>query len=129
MRISDWSSDVCSSDLVAVAACRVIEWQGRAQRSSTHLPTIDRSVLLSVLWCTLQGLLAFTIISSGDLVLRVLSATLVMAMIGPICARNYAAPRFAFLLVLICDIPFVTDADRKHTRLQSSHKGATRIPS
>src|SRR3546814_13988639 len=84
MRISDWSSDVCSSDLVAVAACRVIEWQGRAQRSSTHLPTIDRSVLLSVLWCTLQGLLAFTIISSGDLVLSVLSATLVMAMIGPI---------------------------------------------
>ncbi|BAI95542.1 MULTISPECIES: GGDEF domain-containing protein [Sphingobium] len=95
---------------VAVAACRVIEWQGRAQRSSTHLPTIDRSVLLSVLWCTLQGLLAFTIISSGDLVLSVLSATLVMAMIGPICARNYAAPRFAFLLVLLCDIPFVTGA-------------------
>ncbi|EPR14151.1 diguanylate cyclase [Sphingobium indicum IP26] len=95
---------------VAVAACRVIEWQGRGQRSSTHLPTIDRSVLLSVLWCTLQGLLAFTIISSGDLVLSVLSATLVMAMIGPICARNYAAPRFAFLLVLLCDIPFVTGA-------------------
>lgn len=95
---------------VAVAACRVIEWQGRVQRSSTHLPTIDRSVLLSVLWCTLQGLLAFTIISSGDLVLSVLSATLVMAMIGPICARNYAAPRFAFLLVLLCDIPFVAGA-------------------
>src|SRR3546814_20808654 len=33
-----------------------------------------------------------------------------MAMIGPICARNYAAPRFAFLLVLLCDIPFVTGA-------------------
>lgn len=98
---------------VAIAACRVIEWQSRAQRlsaSSTHLPTIDRSVLLSVLWCALQGLLAFTVISSRDLVLSVLSATLVMAMVGPICARNYAAPRFAFLLVLLCDIPFVAGA-------------------
>ena len=62
------------------------------------------------MWCVLQGLLAFTIISSNDLVLSVLSATLIMAMAGPICARNYAAPRFAFLLVLLCDIPFVAGA-------------------
>jgi diguanylate cyclase (GGDEF)-like protein len=33
-----------------------------------------------------------------------------MAMIGPICARNYAAARFAFLLVLLCDLPFVCGA-------------------
>jgi predicted signal transduction protein with EAL and GGDEF domain len=44
--------------------------------------------------------------SSGDPVPGVLAATLVMALIGPICARNYAAPRFAFLLVLLCDLPF-----------------------
>lgn len=98
---------------VAIAAFRVIEWRGRIQHqlaSSIHLPTIDNSVILSAIWCTLQGLLAFTIVSSGDLVLSVLSATLVMAMIGPICARNYAAPRFAFVLVLLCDIPFVAGA-------------------
>jgi diguanylate cyclase len=97
----------------AIAASRVIEWKGRLQRqlcSSTHLPTVDRSVSLSVTWCVLQGLLAFTIVSSGDLVLSFLSASLVMAMIGPICARNYAAPRFAFLLILLCVIPFVAGA-------------------
>jgi diguanylate cyclase (GGDEF)-like protein len=67
-------------------------------------------VLLSVLWCALQGASAFTIMSSDDPVMRVLSATLVMALIGPICARNYAAPRFAFLLILLCDLPFVAGA-------------------
>jgi len=56
------------------------------------------------------GAVAFTILSSGDLVLSVLSASLVMAMVGPICARNYATPRFAFLLILLCVIPFVAGA-------------------
>jgi diguanylate cyclase (GGDEF) domain len=95
---------------VTLALGRVIEWQSRSRSARSHkayVPAIDRSVLLSALWCALQGLLAFTIISSGDLVLSVLSATLIMAVIGPICARNYAAPRFAFLLVLLCDLPFV----------------------
>lgn len=98
---------------LVLAMGRVIEWRSRSRRAKSHsaqVPTIDKSVLLSALWCALQGLLAFTIISSGDLVLSVLSATLIMAMIGPICARNYAAPRFAFLLVLLCDLPFVAGA-------------------
>ncbi|WP_299654934.1 GGDEF domain-containing protein [uncultured Jannaschia sp.] len=33
-----------------------------------------------------------------------------MALLGPLCARNYAAPRFAMLLVLLCDLPFVAGA-------------------
>jgi diguanylate cyclase (GGDEF)-like protein len=92
---------------------RFINWRRRDRRlrdETDHVPTIDASVLLSLLWCTLQGILAFTIMSAGDLVLSVLSTTLVMAMVGPICARNYAAPRFAFLLVLLCDLPFVCGA-------------------
>lgn len=93
--------------------CRVGEWRGRVRRARQDpqfLPAVDTSVLLSTLWCTLQGVLAFTIMTGHDLVLCVLSATLVMALVGPLCARNYAAPRFAFLLVLLCDLPFVFGA-------------------
>jgi diguanylate cyclase (GGDEF)-like protein len=93
--------------------CRLVDWQRRKMRlrlNCDHVPSVDASVLLSMLWCTLQGALAFTIMSADDPVLWVLSATLVMALIGPICARNYAAPRFAFLLVLLCDLPFVAGA-------------------
>lgn len=80
------------------------------RRDPCHISNVDSSVLLSTLWCVQQGALTFTIMAAGDLVLSVLSATLVMALIGPICARNYSAPRFAFLLVLLCDLPFVAGA-------------------
>lgn len=98
---------------IAIMTCRLIEWLGRTVRSAqepAHTPTIDASVLLSSLWCMQQGALAFTIMSSDDPILMVLSATLVMGVLGPICARNYAAPRFAFTLVLLCDGPFVLGA-------------------
>ncbi|MET1756426.1 GGDEF domain-containing protein [Novosphingobium sp. RD2P27] len=98
---------------ITLMAARLVDWQRRTRLSRSapeSVPTIDTSVALSAVWCTFQGALAFVIMSSDDLVLCVLSATLVMAMIGPICARNYAAPRFAFLLVLLCDIPFVAGA-------------------
>lgn len=98
--------------------CTLIVWrfadwkrrQANLRADAALVPTIDTSVLLSVLWCTLQGVSAFVIMSDDDPVMRVLSATLVMALIGPICARNYAAPRFAFLLILLCDLPFVAGA-------------------
>jgi diguanylate cyclase (GGDEF)-like protein len=99
-------------ELVLLAA-RLAEWRGRAgsaRGGGAQVPSIDGSVLLSSLWCALQGVSAYTIMSSDDPVMHVLSATLVMALIGPICARNYAAPRFAFLLILLCDLPFVAGA-------------------
>lgn len=92
---------------------RLADWARRARRlrsDPSFVSAIDGSVLLSALWCALQGASAFTIMSGDDPVMHVLSATLVMALIGPICARNYAAPRFAFLLILLCDLPFVTGA-------------------
>src|SRR3546814_11750167 len=41
MRISDWSSDVCSSDLSSSACCRA--WCWRDDRSTTACPTIWRT--------------------------------------------------------------------------------------
>ena len=101
----------------ALIIWRFADWKLRERNlkiDKAHVPTVDTSVLLSVLWCALQGLSAFVIMSDDDPVLRVLSATLVMALIGPICARNYAAPRFAFLLILLCDLPFVAGAVASH---------------
>jgi diguanylate cyclase (GGDEF)-like protein len=98
---------------LVVMTWRIAEWRRRTSKMRQHpdhIPSVDTSVLLSILWCTLQGVTAFTIMSSRDLVLCILSATLVMALVGPICARNYAAPRSAFLLVLLCDLPFVAGA-------------------
>ena len=92
---------------------RLWDWRARALRlrqNPSHIPIIDRSVLLSTLWCIQQGALTFVIMAADDLVLSVLSAMLVMALVGPICARNYSAPRFAFVLVLLCDLPFVAGA-------------------
>lgn len=102
----------CLIELV-VLVVRLLEWRNRVTRSradTDYLPSIDGSALLSVIWCATQGALALATMISGDLVLSVLSTTLLVAMLGPVCARNYPAPRFAFLLVLLCDLPFVAGA-------------------
>lgn len=98
---------------VGLSIARCIDWKTRKQRllsSSNGTIDVSWSVLLTTLWCTLQGTVAYTLMSGDNAVLQVLSATLIMAMIGPICARNYAAPRFATLLLLLCDLPFVAGA-------------------
>ena len=83
-------------------------WRTRRSRSDPAVVlTIDTTVSISVLWCALQGASVFTIMTGDDPAIRVVSATLVMALTGPICARNYAAPRFAFLLLLLFALPFV----------------------
>ncbi len=70
----------------------------------------DFCLLTGMLWCMLQGVVAFTAMRTDNSVLQLLSATTVMGITGPICARNYAAPRLAFLLVCLCDFPFVAGA-------------------
>ncbi|MGL4094324.1 diguanylate cyclase domain-containing protein [Agrobacterium cavarae] len=75
-----------------------------------RVPAVDFSVMCSIVWCGLQGSLAFFIMQTGDGVLMVLSATLVMGIIGPICARNFSAPRYALFLVCLCDLPFKAGA-------------------
>lgn len=70
------------------------------------LPPIESSMRLSIGWCALQGLTAFTIALSGDMVLIVIATAFILGLVAPICARNYAMPRLATLMVMLCDLPF-----------------------
>lgn len=64
----------------------------------------------SILWSALQGAMAFEAMRSGSHALQVLSACTIFGLLGPLCARNYAAPRFAMLLVSLCGLPLVAGA-------------------
>lgn len=70
----------------------------------------DLCLFTGVLWCALQGVVAFVAMRTDNGVLQILSATTVIGLTGPICTRNYAAPRLALLLVCLCDFPFVAGA-------------------
>lgn len=96
---------------IVISVARVGEWHRRAGlECESAVVDVSWSTMLSVLWCGLQGAIAFTIMSGSDPVLQVLSATTIMALLGPVCARNYAAPAFATLLLLLLDLPFVAGA-------------------
>ena len=84
---------------------RAIKAAVRGQQTPTDLYLVTAS-----LWCALQGTMAFAALQTSSLALQLLSATTVMGLIGPICARNYAAPRYALMLVALCDFPFVAGA-------------------
>ncbi len=84
---------------------RAIQRSERHYRAGTQ-PTVDRSVLLTIGWCALQGLMAFAIALTGDLAMIVIVTAFILGLVAPICARNHAAPRLAVLLVMLCDIPF-----------------------
>jgi diguanylate cyclase (GGDEF)-like protein len=81
----------------------------RLARVGRATPT-DLYLLTVATWCGLQGLKACAAMLSGVLPLQILAVTTVMAFIGPICARNYAVPRYAILLAALCHLPLVAGA-------------------
>src|SRR3546814_10792965 len=103
MRISDWSSDVCSSDLV----------------------DCDNSYLQSaILPIAALGLEGIAVVGTADALLicpRARSQDM-----GIVVDRLAGDPRFAQLVRHMAD---ESVEDRKSTRLNSSHKCASRMPS
>ena len=77
---------------------------GHANRRGDR-PAIEPSMRLSLGWCALQGLSAFLITRTGDVVLMTLATAFVLGLVAPICARNYAMPRMATLMMILCDLP------------------------
>jgi diguanylate cyclase (GGDEF)-like protein len=70
-------------------------------------PEVNAYLMVGILWCALQGAIALTAILSGRPTLELLSTVAVFGIVGPLCARNYPAPRYCMLLIMLCDFPFV----------------------
>jgi len=84
----------------------VIRRAGRNRGRGEPTPP-DAYLIVAMLWCGLQGAIACASIASRILPLQIISTTSVMALIGPICARNYGAPRYAMLLIALCFLPLI----------------------
>src|SRR3546814_3850060 len=106
MRISDWSSDVCSSDLIAgwrtpgekLVAASIIEHR-LGMSSATHRPSEREQTLLMLFR------------NAAAVVIATMTVLIVLSHIG------------------INIGPLIAGADRKSTRLNSSHLCASRMPS
>jgi diguanylate cyclase (GGDEF)-like protein len=96
---------------IALAVFRLLVVRRGAAASALRRPTpTDTYLVTAIGWCALQGAMVFEAMRTCNTVLEVLAACTAMGLIGPICARNYPAPRYALLLVCLCDFPFVTGA-------------------
>lgn len=96
----------CSAELLLLALRMETVRQVRHARRTRERPVIDSSMRLSITWCALQGLTAFIVTLTGDLLLMIVAAAFIFGLVAPICARNYAMPRLATLMVMLCDLPF-----------------------
>lgn len=96
---------------LALSVLRIVVVQhavGRARAGATT-PT-DLYLVTAICWCALQGAIAFEAVRGGNPTLSLLAATSTMALVGPISARNFGAPRYAMLLVCLCELPFLSAA-------------------
>src|SRR3546814_8166370 len=111
MRISDWSSDVCSSDLITVHRVRV------RKRAPTPVSQFDQPAVLASLHVRRTTLL-------GQRRQRSLAGALAAFVPQPqeaFDSSTVMAKRWRWLIHY--------PQDRKSTRLNSSHSCASRMPS
>ena len=65
----------------------------------------DLSILLGLAWAAEIGLGTAACILSGDGVLQILACTSAVSMNGAIAMRNQGIPRYAFVQILLTDVP------------------------
>jgi diguanylate cyclase (GGDEF)-like protein len=99
-----------SLDILLVAARLIVVRRAINAASNGRPAPTDLYLFTAICWSALQGSMACTALHSGIMPLQVLGATTAMALVGPICGRNYAAPRYALLLVALTDLPFIGGA-------------------
>jgi diguanylate cyclase (GGDEF)-like protein len=79
-----------------------------AESTARGLPwATDTYLRVAFAWCALQGAMAFFAMISEIAPVQFLSGISVMGLVGPLCARNFAAPRWALLLSATLVLPMV----------------------
>lgn len=97
-------------DVILVAfRIRVLHLAANAAAAGRPTPT-DLYLFTATCWYALLGAMAFMAMYSDLVPLQLLAIGYVIGMIGPICARNYAAPRYALMAVMLCELPLVAGA-------------------
>ncbi|PIT01420.1 diguanylate cyclase [Bradyrhizobium nitroreducens] len=86
--------------VICLARLAILLAAHRAIRLHRPTPT-DLHLLFSMAWSLSLGLGAMASIASGDWLVAMLACMSTAAMIGGICFRNFGAPRFAGLMILI----------------------------
>ncbi|SFU90760.1 diguanylate cyclase (GGDEF) domain-containing protein [Methylobacterium sp. 174MFSha1.1] len=84
--------------LVLVARSR------RAVAAGRPAPT-DLLLASSLTWAGLVGIATVLCFMSGDPLLQVLAPLTMMGILAGIITRNYAAPRHALVMIVLCDLP------------------------
>ncbi|QDF42398.2 GGDEF domain-containing protein [Bradyrhizobium symbiodeficiens] len=92
--------------VICLARLAILLAAHRAIRLHQPTPT-DLHLLFSMAWSLSLGLGAMASIASGDWLVAMLACMSTAAMIGGICFRNFGAPRFAGLMILISLGPLV----------------------
>lgn len=92
--------------VICLARLAILLAAHRAIRLHRPTPT-DLHLLFSMAWSLSLGLGAVASIASGDWLVAMLASMSAAAMIGGICFRNFGAPRFAGLMILISLGPVV----------------------
>jgi diguanylate cyclase (GGDEF)-like protein len=93
---------------ITLLLARLALFRRAHRRAARHMTTPpDLYLLLAMAWCAQQGAIGLVCMISGSRPLQIIAGMSFTALIGPICARNYGAPRFAMLLVGLCSVPVV----------------------
>ncbi|KMO24728.1 GGDEF domain-containing protein, partial [Methylobacterium aquaticum] len=80
---------------------------GRTQRAMARGGPAPTDLLLasSLVWAALVGSSTVLCFVSGDPLLQVLAPLTMMGILSGIVTRNYAAPRLAVAMIMLCDLP------------------------
>ncbi len=76
----------------------------RAVAAGRPTPT-DLLLTTSLAWAGLVGIATLLCFTSGDPLLQVLAPLTMMGILSGIITRNYAAPRHALAMIVLCDLP------------------------
>src|SRR3546814_3237742 len=128
MRISDWSSDVCSSDLLG--CCRLSNRERRRWSEQAEMPVGDILPEITLILTATIILLVASFTSQERHWLGAPLALIGLTIAGVMCARQLGRADLTFSGVWALDgastwarllILAATALDRKSTRLTSSH--------